>query len=202
VAQKAKSMTQEQILAWADTHYARTGMWPTTRAGLVLGAPGENWQAINQALVRGHRGLPGDSSLAQLLAERRGERNPCRLTRLTVQQILVWAKAHRERTGQWPNRASGPVTDALGETWVNIDGALWQGHRGLSGGDSLARLLNRHRPRDEQPKRRWTAKEDQMVRTLPVREVARRTGRSLTAVYMRRRVLGAGTPLSTRPRQS
>jgi hypothetical protein len=77
-----------------------------------------------------------------------------------------------------------------GETWVNINGALQQGHRGLPGGDTLACLLNRHRPRGEQPKRRWTPQEDQLVQTLPVREVARRTGRSLCAVYMRRRALG------------
>jgi hypothetical protein len=105
-------MMEEQILAWADAHHARTGQWPTTRAGKVLGAPGENWQAINQALVGGHRGLPGGSSLAQLLAQRRGMPNSCRLPRLTVKQILAWAKAHRERTEKWPNRASGPVTNA------------------------------------------------------------------------------------------
>jgi hypothetical protein len=32
----------------------------------------------------------------------------------------------------------------------------------------------------------WTAAQDEMVRTLPVEEVAKRTGRSLQAVYKRR----------------
>jgi hypothetical protein len=32
----------------------------------------------------------------------------------------------------------------------------------------------------------WTAEEDELVRTLPAEEVARRTGRSLIAVYARR----------------
>ena len=39
-----------------------------TAAGEVAGAPGESWKAINYALAIGVRGLPGDSSLAELLA--------------------------------------------------------------------------------------------------------------------------------------
>jgi hypothetical protein len=35
----------------------------------VADAPGETWAAINTALVRGHRGLPGGSSLSWLLSE-------------------------------------------------------------------------------------------------------------------------------------
>jgi hypothetical protein len=41
-------------------------------------------------------------------------------------------------------------------------------------------------PRHPRP---WTAEEDQMAGTLPPAETARRTGRSLMAVYDRRRVL-------------
>jgi hypothetical protein len=37
------------------------------------------------------------------------------------------------------------VLDAPGETWKGINQALWAGNRGLPGGDSLARLLRRHR---------------------------------------------------------
>jgi hypothetical protein len=36
----------------------------------------------------------------------------------------------------------------------------------------------------------WSAKEEQLLRTLPAWEVAKRTGRSLMAVYSRRRTLG------------
>jgi Ni/Co efflux regulator RcnB len=35
----------------------------------------------------------------------------------------------------------------------------------------------------------WTAKEDQLLRKLPARDVAKRTGRTLTAVYARRNLL-------------
>jgi hypothetical protein len=40
------------------------------------------------------------------------------------------------------------------------------------------------------PARRWTPEEDHLLRTLPPKEVARRTWRSLQAVYARRHRLG------------
>ena len=36
----------------------------------------------------------------------------------------------------------------------------------------------------------WTLEEDELVRTLPTREAVRRTGRTLSAVNVRRRRLG------------
>jgi hypothetical protein len=60
-------LTPEQILAWADAHRRRTGAWPGVLSGAIPEAPGENWRAVNLALRRGFRGLPGGDSLAQLL---------------------------------------------------------------------------------------------------------------------------------------
>jgi hypothetical protein len=103
---------------------------------------------ISQALTRGLRGLPGGSSLAQLLAERRGARNPRDLPRLTADQILTWADAHRAANGRWPTEDSGPVPGAPNprESWATINSALRLGQRGLPGGLSLSRLLRRDRP--------------------------------------------------------
>jgi hypothetical protein len=64
---------------------------------------------------------------------------------LSEQQILAWADAYHARAGEWPSADAGPVADAPGEKWVNIDQALRSGFRRLPGGDSLARLLDRHR---------------------------------------------------------
>jgi hypothetical protein len=111
---------------------------------------------------------------------------------LTVEQILAWAEAHHARAGAWPTCKSGPVPEAPGETWANIDNALRHGHRGLPGGDSLARLLNRHRSRRGRGWVSWTPAEDELVRTLPPAEAAERTGRTLPAVYQRRHHLGVG----------
>jgi superfamily II DNA or RNA helicase len=138
-------LTIEQILEWADAHYAKTGAWPQTIGGEVIGAPGEKWSSINGNLMTGGRGLPGGSSLAQLLAEQRGVRNRKALPVLTIEEILQWADVHRAKTGQWPNKDSGPLSDAPGETWAGINAALLAGIRGLSGGSSLSQLLAEHR---------------------------------------------------------
>jgi hypothetical protein len=179
------------ILAWADAHHERTGTWPQARSGLVGDAPGESWQAIDAALRHGHRGLPEGLSLSWLLAQngREGWAKP-----LTVERILAWADAHHARTGRWPTDTSGPIPEAPGETWRAINAALTRGHRSLPGGDSLARLLERHRGPRPGNRTSWTAAEDEAVRSLPPAEAAKQTGRNIRAVYLRRYTLGVGKP--------
>jgi hypothetical protein len=137
----------EQILRWADAHRHRTGRWPTMNSGPVAGQGALTWGAVNDALARGFRGLPGGTSLARLLAERRGARNLASLPRLTVAQILEWADRHHARTGAWPRQGSGPVADSGGETWLAVDRRLRRGGRGLPGGSSLAKLLTARKRR-------------------------------------------------------
>jgi hypothetical protein len=134
-----------QVLAWADAHFRRTDAWPTADLGPIPEAPGETWHGVNQALIVGGRGLRGGSSLARLLAERRGRRNRMALPRLSKKKIVAWADAHFGRTGTWPNINSGPVQEAPGETWGRINQALRQGLRGLEGGTSLFGLLQKKR---------------------------------------------------------
>lgn len=64
-------LTERQILAWADAHFRRTGRWPTGGTGPVLDASGEDWRRLRDSLFAGHRGLPGGSSVARLLAQHR-----------------------------------------------------------------------------------------------------------------------------------
>lgn len=143
--------TIEQILAWADAHVARHGDWPSQHDGLIPGTRGETWCAVEIALSHGLRGLPGDSSLALVLARHRGVRTPRALHDLTIKQVLAWADAHRKRTGEWPTHLSGNVADADGETWSAINHALRRGRRGLPLGSSLTRLLDEHRPAQRPP---------------------------------------------------
>ena len=138
-------LSVEQVLAWADAHRSRTGAWPSAVSGPVRDAPVETWGAVDQALRKGLRGLPGGWSLDRLLAERRGKRPKASGQLLTVEQVLAWADAHHARTGQWPTHRSGRVLDAPAESWANLSMALYCGYRGLPGGGSLAALLESRR---------------------------------------------------------
>jgi hypothetical protein len=138
-------LTEEGILAWADAHRERTGRWPRVHDGPIENVPGETWSGVENALRAGIRGLPGGSSLAALLSERRGKSHHKNRPLLTFDQILKWVDAFHERTGLWPGQKSGDVEGAPGEKWVNIDHALRLGLRGLPGGSSLARLIKENR---------------------------------------------------------
>jgi hypothetical protein len=65
-----RPLTVAQVLAWADAHHAATGRWPNTNSGAVLGAPGEKWGNLHEALKKGLRGLPPGEGLVSLLAGR------------------------------------------------------------------------------------------------------------------------------------
>jgi len=66
-------LTISQILAWADGYKRRIGRWPNHLSGRIKPTD-EIWLAINVALGRGNRGLPGGSSLAKLFAAQRQPR--------------------------------------------------------------------------------------------------------------------------------
>src|SRR5262245_41314732 len=126
-----RCLTELQILAWADRFREATGRWPHKKDGPIAGTVGETWSGVDRALRLGQLGLPGGSSLAQLLWERRGARCACYTPPLDETQILVWIDAHHEQTGQWPTVNSGPVRDVPCERWAAIDEALREGRRGL-----------------------------------------------------------------------
>jgi hypothetical protein len=143
--EKRPPLSIEQILAWIDAHHERTGEWPSKTSGHVHGTLQETWNGVHLALYRGSRGLPGGTTLAQLLQEKRGVRNRQSLPPLTCALILAWADAHQRRTGEWPTSDSGDIPEAPGEKWCNVNASLANGSRGLPGGDSLPRLLERER---------------------------------------------------------
>jgi hypothetical protein len=136
-----ETLTVEQIVAWADSHHSATGRWPRLKSGSVAGGPdGLTWKAIDEALFRGGRGLPGGARLNRFLAERRDTRRD-----LTLEQILAWADVFHSTHGRWPKAASGAVAGVRRANWFNINLRLQKGGRGLPGGESLAQLLANHR---------------------------------------------------------
>lgn len=134
-------LTEAQILALADLHREENGEWPNASSGPVTGAAGETWEKFEAALRVGVRGLPGGSSLAQLLERERGVPNRKNLSALTIAWILERADAHHAQHDAWPRLTSGPVIGAPHETWRAIEAALRAGGRGLPRGSSLAKLL-------------------------------------------------------------
>jgi hypothetical protein len=136
-------LTHERIVKWADAHYRRTGRWPTTKSGPIYGTRDENWMKVDAALREGYRGLSKGSSLHKLLKKKRGVRLGG--SRLSIRKVLAWIDEHAERTGRWPTHQSGRVHGVRNEQWGTIDTALKRGFRGLKGGSSLAKLLNRYR---------------------------------------------------------
>jgi hypothetical protein len=141
---RVPALDVDQILDWVDAHHTRTGVWPKANSGVIPAALDDTWYRVDKALRNGTRSLPGGSSLARFLETKRGVRNIANLLPLKVEDILAWADAHHEQTGDWPHRDSGD-TGKPGETWANVDAALRGGLRGLRGGSSLARLLARYR---------------------------------------------------------
>jgi phage-related protein len=61
----------EQIRAWATAFRNAQGRWPKATDGVIADSDGSTWQAVDLALRRGARGLPGGSSLAKLLGSGR-----------------------------------------------------------------------------------------------------------------------------------
>src|SRR5262249_49680122 len=99
-------------------------------------------------LRHGGRGLPGGQSLARVLAEHRGVPNKASVRPLSIAKILAWSDAHHAATGAWPNKESGPVLSAPGETWQGVSSALTIAGRSLPGKTTLSRLLIEHRGPD------------------------------------------------------
>jgi hypothetical protein len=146
-------LTVDKILGWADAFHKQHGRWPRQSDGLVAGELTQTWTAVDTALRVGLRGLPGGSSLSQLLAKHRGHRHRLLTPRLSVNLILRWADSHHRQTRQWPHRHSGAVLDAPEENWAAIDAALHVDSRGFRGGKSLAGILARRRGVDNQTTR-------------------------------------------------
>lgn len=140
-------LKEKEIVLWAKAHFQRTGEWPTVNSG-IHGLPRETWYAVNAALFRGTRGLPGGTSLTRLLASQGLKRNRLTPPALSVNQILQWADAYYARHGRWPTINSGSFEGSIkgnNENWSGINKALRLGKRGLAGSSSLAKLLLRHR---------------------------------------------------------
>ena len=132
----------KRILRWADEHKARYGSFPTIHEKRPP-APRESWMAINAALERGARGLPGGTSLPKLLAKERGVTRGIHRPRLKVATIVRWAREHHSATGAWPTEGSGEIA-GTDERWNNIAQCVRLGLRGRPLGWTLKKIVDRY----------------------------------------------------------
>jgi hypothetical protein len=127
----------ELITAWRET----TGEFPTTKSGAIPGLNGTTWGIVDKALRRGSRGLPGGSSLPQILEQQFNARNVENLPLFTHEQIRSWIIEYHQETGKYPVVLAGEIPGSDGETWRIVDRALCRGQRGLPGGSSLFKFI-------------------------------------------------------------
>ncbi len=138
------SLSEEDILNWAEQYKVEFGRYPTMREGQVkYFTQGRlTWCAVNACLDKGLRGLPGGTTLSRLIVNNLVNVNKSSLHRLLEEDILRWAEQYKVEFGRYPHCQSGRVNfDGSYFTWANIDVCLRRGHKGLSGGSSLSKLL-------------------------------------------------------------
>jgi hypothetical protein len=82
-------LSVEEVLRLADAYRRRVGKWPTRRSGPVDGTNGMTWAVIDRALRFGRHGLMGNSSLGELLNEKRGAHRRIRTVLTPLQRRLV-----------------------------------------------------------------------------------------------------------------
>jgi hypothetical protein len=98
----------------------------------------EKWKYLDQCLRMGRRGLPGGSSLHNILRELKQ-----RPETVSERQIRIWAKAFFKDTDRWPTKhdQNSLRYSTYDITWHGWDRALQRGWYGLPGGSSLSELV-------------------------------------------------------------
>ncbi len=142
---RRENWTETGILELADRFYAEQGRWPNPNDGPLEEGSKATWVAVDIALRKGNRGLPGGSSLIRLLSNNRGVPNCADLPDFTYDTILKWADSHHARTGSWPKSNSGPILECPGETWAVMDQRMRKGQRGFDRKLPLAHFLHAER---------------------------------------------------------
>lgn len=140
-----RSQLSEQFIAdRAIEFFEENGQWPTERSGKVKnGYNKDTWAGYSSSLYNGTRGLPGGSSLPRLMAEMCKSPKRAFKEHITEDYIAEKAMSHYSMYGEWPNQYSGKVYDGIpGDSWSGYNSSLRSGNRGLSGGSSLAKLLD------------------------------------------------------------
>jgi hypothetical protein len=130
----------KHILSWKK----ETKEFPSSKSKEMVPGTVDSWRSFDVALVHGLRGLSGGSSLVKLM-EKAGRKNIGNQPRLSEDTIVRLARAwKRSHEGRRPGRHTSGTIPGTGDGWMSMENALVKGLRGLPGGSSLAKLLDKH----------------------------------------------------------
>jgi hypothetical protein len=144
-------LSTPMIIDWIRQYLACHGKKPKQTSGVIEFAGSEykniTWSAINAVLWKGGRGLPGGSSLAQLVEKEFGIKNRANIPLLTENKICEWIQQFIDKYKRKPIIADGVIEFALdeyaGETWGKINDSLMNGMRGMPKGSSLTKIIEK-----------------------------------------------------------
>lgn len=139
------SLDESFVVDRVAEYFQANGKYPRfdDRSQVLNGHPGDTWKRYDSALRNGRRGLPGGSSVADLLERHFGVCNPMNMPELDERFIVDRLIQHKSEFGSLPIAKSN--TQVLGgypcDTWKGYNSALVLGCRGLPGGSSLSKLM-------------------------------------------------------------
>lgn len=144
---KKADFSKDDLLQWIQNHLLRTGVFPVSHDGKVVGAKKPiTWFAVHRTLMKGWEDFPVGLSLSLYIKRYRFSHLP-----VTVEQITNWIIDYHRTTGNYPRAQSRElVQGAHGESWLEIDYALQNGLRGLPRGEDFLCLKDVVRKIEEQ----------------------------------------------------
>ena len=128
---------------WADRAYGLRGSQDDYVRVMESDEPEEEYHAIEREFGREEGVEPGRT--AGFDHGGRGAKMPTDIPPLSIDEIVEWAQAYKEEHNKWPRASSGLVEGVPHKmTWAMVNSALSKGLGGLSGGSSLAEMLEQH----------------------------------------------------------
>ena len=128
---------------WADRAYGLRGSQDDYVRVMESDEPEEEYHAIEREFGR-EEGVESGRA-AGFDHGGRGAKMPTDIPPLSIDVIVEWVEVYKKEQNKWPRASSGLVEGVPHKmTWAMVNSALSKGLGGLSGGSSLAELLEEH----------------------------------------------------------
>lgn len=148
-------LTRQMIIDAVVAYHREHGVWPNcgTSGRVAQLGNGYSWSTIIQTCKKGKLGFfPKGYTLLKLVKACQGEPEPSALKPIRMDTVRKAMRRFRNASGEWPRTTSPGEVPLIGGRWRTLNGALWQGRRGLPKQDAdghrltLARIAERLSP--------------------------------------------------------